>query len=177
MRHICAVRCSVSLWLCAAHSESSLERYVHSSDCQCHSAVSLGQGLTPTVQVRIPFPVPIELICLVTVTWHRTKVPSGLCQCQCYATTGLPTFRRRNWMVINTWKCVDWRSTRNFEYSTPICAFKIEPFNAQLLRYVPAGLRACLVSQPGVVDSTGNVPFIMSPSMTDLSPASAVAFC
>lgn len=65
--------------------------------------------------------------------------------------------------------------TRNFEYSTPICAVKIEPFKAQWLRYVPAGLRACLVSQSGVVDSTGNVPFIMSPSMTDLSPVSAVA--
>jgi len=31
------------------------------------------------------------------------------------------------------------------------------------------------VSQPGVVDTTGNVPFIMSPRMTDLSSVSAVA--
>ena len=54
-RHFCAVKCSVSLWLCAAHSEHSPERYVHSSGCQCHNAVPLGQGLTPTVQVRIPF--------------------------------------------------------------------------------------------------------------------------
>jgi hypothetical protein len=64
---------------------------------------------------------------------------------------------------------------RNFEYSTPLCAVKIEPFKVHWLLYVPAGLRTCLVPQPGVLDSTGNVPFIMSPSMTDLSPVSAVA--